>query len=106
MHTTQSRSDAHQSLLVLAEDTVADGETIYERSVASGSLAGNSLYINAQQQDMVTAWLLQQTSLNQRAPSLVNGTTESVSSVNWGEERTALGLTPILQESSKMASLN
>ena len=105
-HTKQSRSEAHRSLLVLAEDTVADGETIYEQSVASGSLAGNSLYANTQQQDMVTAWLQQQTSLKQRAPSLVTGTTESVSSLNWGEERTPIGLTPILQESAKMYSLN
>ena len=105
-HTKQSRSEAQQSLLVLAEDTDADGETIYEQSVASGSLAGSSLYANAQQRDMVAAWLEQQTSLNQQALSLVTGTTESVSSLHLGEERTVLGLTPPLQESSKMYSLN
>ena len=87
--------------MTLAEDTVADGETIYEQSVASGSLAGNSLYINAQQQDMVTAWLQQQISLDQRAPSLVTTTTDSVSSLNLGEEHTALGLTQPFQEPLK-----
>ena len=55
---------------------------------------------------MVAAWLEQQTSLNQQALSLVTGTTESVSSLHLGEERTVLGLTPPLQESSKMYSLN
>jgi hypothetical protein len=92
--------------LALAEDTVADGETVYEQSVASGSLAGNSLYINAQQQDMVTAWLQQQISLDQRAPSLITATTESVSSLNLGEEHTALGLTRPFQEPPKFYNIN
>jgi hypothetical protein len=55
---------------------------------------------------MVTAWLQKQTSLNQRAPSLITATTESVSSLNLGEEHTALGMIRPLQEPPKIYNLN
>lgn len=92
--------------MTLAEDTVADGETVYEQSIAGGSLAGNSLYASPQQQDMVAAWLQQQNSSHHHAPSLVTVTTESVSSLNWTEERTILGLTPPMQELPKISDVN
>lgn len=104
--TKQSRSEVHQDLLTLAEDTVADGETVYEQSVASGSLAANSLYVTPQQQDLVATWLHQQTVAHQQAPSLVTATTESVSSFNLSEDRTILGLTVPLQRLSKAFDQN
>lgn len=55
---------------------------------------------------MVTAWLQQQISLNQRAPSLITTTTESASSLNLGEEHTAVGRTQPLHEPPKLYSLH
>jgi hypothetical protein len=77
---------------------------VYEQNVASGPLAGKSFYINAQQRDMFTAWLQQQISLDQRAPSLITATTESVSSLTLDEEHAAVDWTQPLQEPPKIHS--
>jgi hypothetical protein len=105
-HTKQSRSETHQRLLTLAEDTTADGETVYEQSVVSGSLAGKSFQINAQQQDMFTAWLQKQMSLDQRSPSLITASTESVSSLTLSEKHAAVVRTQHLQEPFKIYNVN
>ena len=77
---------------------------MHEQSAASGSLAGKSFYINAQQRDTFTAWLQQQISLDQRAPSLITATTESVSSLTLDEEHAAVCWTQPLQEPPKTHS--
>jgi hypothetical protein len=92
--TKQPRSEAYQDLLTLAEDTVADGETVYEQSVTSGSLAPNSLYVSPRQQDLVA---------DQQPPSLITPTTESVSSLNLSEDRTMFGLITPLPELPKVS---
>jgi len=91
--TKKPRSEAHQDLLTLAEHTVADGETVYEQSVTSGSHAPNSLYVTPQQQDLVAAWLHQQAISHQQPPSAITATTESVPSLNLNEDRINFGLT-------------
>jgi hypothetical protein len=51
---------------------------------------------------MFTAWLQQQISLDQRAPSLITATTESVSSLTLDEEHAAVCWTQPLQEPPKI----
>lgn len=53
-------SHEHSQLLILARDTVSDGETIYTQSVAGGSEMGNQRESNSGQEASVHAWLHRQ----------------------------------------------
>lgn len=53
-------SHEHSQLLILARDTVSDGETVYTQSVAGGSEMGNQRESNSGQEASVHAWLHRQ----------------------------------------------
>ena len=53
-------SSEHSRLLILARDTVSDGETVYAQSVVGGSELGDPSGANPGQQGSVYAWLHRQ----------------------------------------------
>jgi len=53
-------SPEHSQLLILARDTVSDGETVYAQSVVGGSELGDQREANPGQQISVYAWLHRQ----------------------------------------------
>jgi ankyrin repeat protein/tetratricopeptide (TPR) repeat protein len=55
-----SKSLDNSQLLALARDTVADGETVYAQSVASGSVFGDGVEKSSGQKASLSAWLHQQ----------------------------------------------
>jgi ankyrin repeat protein len=55
-----SETQDNNQLLVLARDTVADGETIYAHSIDGGSISGNTLKTTSGRQSFLASWLHRQ----------------------------------------------
>ena len=56
---TALQDRSYTQLLVLARDTVADGETIYAQSIASGSVIADDVTLDPKVPDSITLWLHQ-----------------------------------------------
>lgn len=57
---TLSDTHEHNQLLVLARDTLSDGETIYTQSIAGGSISGDHSEATPEREASVFAWLHRQ----------------------------------------------
>lgn len=57
---TMSDTQEHSQLLVLARDTLSEGETIYQQSIAGGSISGDHSEATPEREASVFAWLHRQ----------------------------------------------